>query len=515
MKLKFLLFIGIVLLFTACNQTNSVEENFFSRPTALLYSSSVSNEIWVVDKGKMRYALFSPDQDKFMDLVKGDGFSGIAFPSGFDYVAGASGADGVVAVYSNGDTEEVLFHPTVGYPFEKSLPSPRKLSILPPQKIFYDRGKWGFLYGNKIVFYSNFFTYETEITLPVNGVWRKVVAADDKILLIPYLRKNVYDVSITNGSSEIISLDFLPSDGVISKKSIFLVGGGYLYYSDLVTGWKVERKMNMLFSYAGGGEGNVFSIYEGKFFGVLSGKGSLYLIKPDLCFISREKPTVENQYFVDAGNQSNPQLTVGDFSSCIGDVPDDTFTLYFGAPVQGGEGYVVDVTSAHCFSTNALIRWEQVRSGDEVVISGNHYFKTFTLTGGEGKSICVKEGIDKTIKGMKFTIKMNGYALYSRKEGYIGRLGRNGKLNLGYATLTVKDGDKPVTIDDYFVFTLSSGLDPIFVDESAYIYSTNTLLFSFPAGLIIRGEKAYLLYEYSPLFAVISLESGETLTQVR
>ncbi len=519
---KFLLFSFVlvtVAVLSSCNNTTEEVEYYLSDPLALLYSRGVTDRVVIVDGGYERMLLFSPGEDELKDLVEGDGMSGVPFPEGMsEFLAGAVGREGIVAVYGDGETEETYFQPLTYDTYVGGLPEMVRLGVPSPQKIFYHDGRWGFIYSDHIDFYTGEMTYETQITLPVANVWRRVkVGTGGDLLLIPEKRKQIYVVGVTEGSVDVLDVDFIPLDGSVTDRGIFLVGGSVLYYVDTTTGAVREKRFeDRYFEYASSGSGNVLDKYDGEFFGVVSGRGNIFFVRPDLCFVSRYEPSVSNQYFVDVGDPSDPELDIEDFSSCIGDVPDDTFTLYYGAKVYNGTGYVQAVTSDSCFEASTYVRWDQTREGDSVIVSGAGYFKTYTLMGGSGNVVCVKEHIEDDITGMEFVIRMNGYGLYSSKSGYIGRMERDGELNLGYMTIRVKDGDKPVTFDDYFVFTLTSGMDPITLEPVDYAYMTySNVLYSYPAGFTIIGDRAYILYRYSPLFGVVSVSSGESLTQVR
>ncbi|GEM_PF-3649334 len=510
-----------VLFFTACeNNTGTGAEYLFSSVDYLITTYPSSETTFVVDSSKRRILMIDLLKGGVVDLVKGDGISGIPFYEDFNFVDAAAVPGRMLALYSDGETSVVLLYkldriPADGEPYYSIHPVGSDA-----QKVFTTGSRWGILYPDHIDFYSLSLTMVERADTGVSAFWKRVKVNGKFLILIPSFRKEVYVFDPENSSSRVFHLNFLPSDAFIMGGDLYVIGGGKVARFDMDGEMIGEREMEILWEYAHSSTGNVLGVYDGEYFALLSGKGGLFFMKPDLCFISRYSPGVKEKFFVDRGNPSNPTLEITDFSSCVGDVPDDSFTLIYGDIVIR-DNYVESVTSDNCFTLRKEIDGERLKRGDLVFLKGNEV-NEFRLRWWSKDTLCVEEKVPEGVRDDSVTVRMDGYALYSLKRGYIGRMGKNDEFDLGYMKLKVHEGDRPVTVDDYFVFSISSGIRGIYLyDISGNFYNYSfaageyQYVSALPAGFYIYGDLAEILYSSEHLVGIFSISSGKIVEEIQ
>ena len=516
MKRLILLFL-LAFIFAACKSSSSPPENFFGNAAGFVEPYPISSYLFIPDTGKKRVDLFSLSSSRFEDLVKGEALSEIPFPEGEEYIGGASHDLELLALYGKEETREVYYYDLKGFPFDYQITG-RKIDvgIKGLQKVFFYDDKWGLVYSDRIEFYTTSFTPSTILPLGTSQFWKRVKLFGSSLLLIPENVKGYYAVNFTAGTVNFISLTFFPEDAAVTGNSAVVVGGSEI--SLVKHGEQVKsREFSELWEYADSGSGSVYGKSITDFVALLSGKGKLYFVDKNLCFISDSSPSVKEKFFFDSGESSDPALDVTDFSDCPGDVPDETFTLIFGDIINPNGGYVKEVTSDSCFEANVDFPLVEPETGDYIVIENPTGVETYTLSWWGKSTFCVNGKLPSSIESSSVVVRMNGYALYSVNGGFLGRVDRNGTIDLGYAKIEVKEGDKPVTVGDYFVFSLASGVHYLsFVQPEKFsYYYVGPEVASLPAGLMVDGEKVYAVFSGNSFFGGIYSDTGEIFLGVK
>lgn len=505
---KIVFLIVIFSFFFGCSENNPQETPvFFGKPTAMISHPS-SDLIFVADSEKRKIYSFDLQKLAFVNVAGDENY--IPFVKGLTFNSAAFNGRELLVGYDDSETSVCWLYKIEGYPFESSVPVEKTLKC--GKKVFNLKGNWGFWEKNKILLYNEGLTQVVkDYDLPVTETWKEISVGDNYLLLFPMDQLGFYAVDVTTGSVKFVKTSFLPSSGVELDGMFYVIGGDTVAKFDSNGEEKGERTLQIFWELITSGEGSVLGEDEEDHLTLVSGKGGVYFLDENLCFISKFKPGVKDQFFFDSGDPSNPTLTIGNFSNCVGDVPADELTIEFGKRV-GGIGYIESVTSSSCFQVKGVdLNGASLQSGDFVVVQGNNYFSHYTLSSWGKNHICVKEKVDKTLVGKSVIVEINGYAIYSANDGYLGRMPRDGEFNLGYAKIKISEGTKPVTVGDYFIVSLSSGLSPLYFTTSS---SYNVLNF-LPKGIYEYKNRVAVLYSSEPLLGVLSTESGEPLTEVR